>query len=295
MQLLHREVKLSKRRGTLEIVCMWCTHHGAYGCDDEQADFWYQRINDRPDTYAIFGGDMVDAIHERDKRYTHQECADWCFDPDLGSTIIDRQYEYAMRKWKPLAAKGKILWLHAGNHEEALWNRFGVTNLTANWCRALKIPYAGRSALSSLTIKSSSGGTVRHGGFNVSFYSEHGSRAANSTAAALNILTKLMAVYAADIYLTGHNHRIVTMAERRIGLVRQTNQVVRMREFDRVGAVCGTFLNSHMSGREGYGERAGYAPLIPGPAIINIKVESGKRGSETVRIEASTGGVAQHE
>jgi len=106
---------------------------------------------------------------------------------------------------------------------------------------------------------------------------------------------KLMSCYAADVYLTGHVHRLVTTADRRLGLTKPYADTVRMREFDRVGAVCGTFLNSHMDGQEGYGERAGYAPVIPGPAIISIKVESGKRGSETVRIEASTGGVAQHE
>jgi hypothetical protein len=272
---------------------------GAYGCDEDQIDYWHQRILKRDNTYVIFGGDMVDAIHEKDRRYTHQECADWCFDSQYGSTIIDRQYEYALCKWKPLAEAGKILWMHTGNHEEALWHKFGCTDLTQRWCGELSrlaheagqppVAFAGRTALSSLVVKGGAGHTSSH---SVTFYSEHGAKAANTTGRALNIVRELMAVYAADIYLTGHNHKIGTIAERRIGLSRTSKKgEIREHCYDRVGAVCGTFLNSHMSGREGYGERAGYPPLIPGPALIHIKTESGEPPS--VRIEASTAGVQQ--
>ena len=287
MEIVHREVKLSRRHSELKIVAMGCVHHGAAGCDDKLAQFWYDKILQEPDTYAIFGGDMVDGIHEKDKRFTHQECAKWCFDGALGGTVIDRQYRYALKKWRPLAEKGKILWLHAGNHEELLWHRFGAPDLTRNWAWELKIPYAGYSALSSLTIHSAGNRQTRH---RVTFYSTHGSGSASTNGAAERRVKKLMDAYAADVYLMWHVHRRVTTAARRIGLTQQRDGAVKMREYDRIGAACGTFLNSHMEGITGYGELAGYEPVIPGPVIVHIKEGA---NADQLRIWASTAVIEQ--
>jgi len=66
MEFIQRRVKASTSRAETKVVAMGCIHHGAAGCDERLADFWYQWILKRPDTYVILGGDLVDSIYEKD-------------------------------------------------------------------------------------------------------------------------------------------------------------------------------------------------------------------------------------
>ena len=272
----------------IRIVCIGCAHHGAAGADEQQLNFWYNKILNTPNMYAIFLGDMVDAIYEKDKRYTEEEVADWCWGKKWGGTIIDRQFNYAVEKWSPLAKAGKILWIHMGNHEEKLI-AVASRDLTRDWSRVLSIPYAGYMALTNLRILHDGPfdpkARKRPGRDNsysrstrVVFFTTHGAGGAQSQGAVMNKVSAMMDNYEANVYLMAHLHKRMSIARRTIGITEPRTsggKLIRPRRrvYDRVAAVCGTFMDGHCDGVAGYGERKGYSPIITGPSVIHIKVE----------------------
>lgn len=272
MQLIQRAIRVSSLREQIKIVAMGCTHHGAAGADERLADFWYERILRNANTYAIFGGDMVDSIHEKDKRYAESEVADWCLGTRAnrarwGGTLIDRQFHYALEKWRPLAQAGKILWIHAGNHEEKLVAT-ASRDLTLDWCRSLGVPYAGLAALSRLTVARASG---HRGSYTVDFFTHHGGGGAQSDGAVLNKATSLLHGYDVDVALMWHLHKKAHMPKRMLGIADSGRRRIR----DRVGAVCGAFLDGHCVGVKSYAELKGYPPVPLGPIVVHMKREIG--------------------
>lgn len=268
MQLIQREISVPTPRAEVKIVGASCLHYGAAGCDEELVDFWRNRILTSPNTYCILLGDLVDAISEKDKRYDEQEVADWCKNKKWGSTLIDRQYAYFLDKWKPLAEAGKILWLHAGNHEQKLRSTHN-TDLAARWAGEMRVPYAGLAALSNLFVNAP--GTIGKRGrkYRVSFFTQHGGGGAQSTGAIINKADAMLSHYDVDVALMGHLHRKMHVTSRTLGISESGKRKVR----DRVAAVCGTFLDGQKEGVVGYGELKGYRPAALGPVVVHLKYE----------------------
>ena len=270
MELITRRIKATSSRAEVKIVTLGCMHHGAAGCDEKLADFWYKRILDSPDTFCILGGDLVDSIFERDKRYLEEEVAPWCFGNKWGGTLIDRQYNYALAKWRPLAEAGKILWIHAGNHEWKLKTQ-ASRDLTLDWARALTsyakdagfpaVPYAGLSALSNLFIESA-GSSIR-----VKFFTTHGGGGAQSTGSVINRADSMLNSYDVDVALMWHLHRKQHVEQPLLGITETGKRTVR----SRIAAVCGTFLDGNIDGVTGYGELKQYRPSALGPLVVHIK------------------------
>lgn len=273
MEFIQRRVKSSTSRSETKIVAMGCIHHGAAGCDEKLADFWYQWILKRPDAFVILGGDLVDAIYEKDRRYLDEEVAQWCFGKKWGGTLIDRQYNYALAKWRPLAEAGKILWIHAGNHEWKLKTQ-ASRDLTLDWSRALSeyatakghapIPYAGLSALSNLTVDAGKGAA-----FTVRFFTTHGGGGAQTTGSVINKADSMLNSYAVDVALMWHLHRKQHVEQPLIGITDNGKRTVH----NRIAAVCGTFLDGNVEGITGYGELKQYRPSALGPQVIHLKRE----------------------
>lgn len=276
MEFIQRRVRASSSRAETKVVAMGCIHHGAAGCDERLADFWYQWILKRPDTYVILGGDLVDSIYEKDKRYLDEEVAPWCFGKKWGGTLIDRQYNYALAKWRPLAEAGKILWIHAGNHEWKLKTQ-ASRDLTLDWSRTLSeyaqakghapVPYAGLSALSNLTIDAGKIGSKSS--FMVKFFTTHGGGGAQSTGSVINKADGMLNSYKVDVALMWHLHRKQHVEQPLIGITDAGKRTVA----NRIAAVCGTFLDGHIEGVTGYGELKQYRPSSLGPQVIHLKRE----------------------
>ena len=275
MELIARDIVIPHPRTEIKIVAMGCVQHGAAGCDERLAQFWYDYILRTPHAYVILGGDLVDSIHEKDRRYAEQEVAEWCLGTKAnrakwGSTLIDRQYRYALKKWEPLAKAGKILWIHKGNHEEKLVAT-ASRDLTLDWCRALKVPYAGLAALSLLRVKHVKRRHESEARFSVSFFSQHGGGGAQSDGGIINKAGGMLAAWDVDVALMWHLHRKTHLTRRMLGITRSLRRAVR----DRVGAVCGTFLDGHCEGVDSYAELKGYPPVVTGPLVIHIRQEDG--------------------
>lgn len=270
MELIQRTINVKNLSDEIQIVAMGCVHHGAAGCDEKLADFWYDRILKNPNTYVILGGDLVDSIHEKDKRFLLDEVAPWCFDSKWGGTLMDRQYHYGLAKWKPLAEAGKILWVHAGNHEHKL-KTSASRDLTSDWVRALS-DYADAkkadgpvnamlSALSTLTV------TDGKRAYKVRFFTQHGGGGSQTDGGVINKATSMLQGHNVDVALMWHLHRRVHAQKDQFEQNDAGQKVVR----SRIAAVCGTFLDGHVEGVSSYAELKGYLPTPLGPAVVHLK------------------------
>jgi hypothetical protein len=285
VEFIQRRIRASSSRAETKVVAMGCIHHGAAGCDERLADFWYNYILKTPDTYVILGGDLVDSIHEKDKRYLDEEVATWCFGKKWGGTVIDRQYNYALAKWRPLAEAGKILWIHAGNHEWKL-KTTASRDLTLDWSRALSeyarakghdpVPYAGLSALSNLIVDSGDARKKNHGSFLVKFFTTHGGGGAQSTGSVINKADSMLNSYKVDVALMWHLHRKQHVEQPLLGITDSGKRTVA----SRIAAVCGTFLDGNIEGVTGYGELKQYRPSSLGPQVIHLKSKTLPKDSE---------------
>ena len=265
MEALNVRIRVPTCATEVRLVCMGCIHHGAAGCDEELADFWYDYVRNTPHTYLILGGDLVDSIAEKDKRYLEEEVARWCFDKKWGGTLIDRQYHYAAAKWKDLAFAGKILWIHTGNHELAL-KRYASRDLTLDWSRELGIPYAGYSALGNIII-----GSPQHR-YVVSFYSTHGSGASQTSGAVLNTAEAMLNRFDVDLALMWHLHRKMHVASVMLRPSKPVQGTLPQGlPRHRIAALCGTFLRGYMPGVTSYSEMKGHRPTPIGPVVIHMK------------------------
>jgi hypothetical protein len=275
LEFINQEVKVASIRDEVRIVAMGCIHHGAAGCDEKLADFWYNYVLNTPNAYCVLGGDLVDSIHERDKRYLDEEVAPWCFGKRWGGTLIDRQYHYALAKWKPLAEAGKILWIHSGNHEHKLKTQ-ASRDLTLDWSRELTkmseaaghraVPYAGLSALTNLIVRPD---RANGGSYRLSFFTQHGGGGAVSDGGIINKASSMLTAYDVDVALMWHVHRQMHL---RVPMWSITD-TGRLSRRERIGAVCGTFLSGHTEGVASYAELKGYKPQSLGPLVIHFKRE----------------------
>ncbi len=297
MELIHREVRLSRRCGELKIACMGCMHYGAKGVREDLIDAKIEEAMSDRDMYVILGGDLIDGIHEKDKRYTSGECSyiarGECECCGIGESVVQREARHLTNKMQPLIKAGKILWWHEGNHESAIYTKQAGHDYVREWCSDYKIPYAGIEALSWLTVISPHGKRTATNTA-VRFYTTHGTGSATTDAAAIRKLEACLHTMRVDVAASWHWHRLVAKpVHRQLGMARpRRGSPLRMRTFDSLAVACGTFLDSHVPGTTGYGERAGYRPLKPGCATIRIKPEVGNNGTERMTIEADTGSVS---
>ncbi len=282
MELINRTISIPTPQTEVKIVAMGCIHHGHAGCNERLAQFWYDKILRTRDTYCILGGDLVDSIFEKDKRYSSNEVAQWCKDAKWnnadgsGGTLMDRQFNYALAKWRPLAEAGKILWMHEGNHEQEIRLR-ASRDMTREWAYRLNVPYAGYSAHVNLIVRigkaypSKRRPKVAATAYRVKFYTTHGSGSAQTHGAKMNKVAAMMDAYDADVSLMWHLHDRMHRLKRSEGIGEPRGglpPVIRNR--DRLAAMCGTFLD-RKRGVTNYGERKGFAPIVPGPSVIHLR------------------------
>lgn len=117
--------------------------------DEKQLDADLKEIEKDRNGIVILGGDIIDAIAIRDKRFDPTTIADWVSLRD----VIGSQIEYASDKLAPI--KDKILFSLPGNHEDKagyLWER----NVYGDLCKSLGQTEVGARTTFSVTFRQSS-------------------------------------------------------------------------------------------------------------------------------------------
>jgi len=220
---------------------------------------------------AIGGGDWLESITSKDKRWRTNGLAPWV----ESRNIVDSERRRAKEVFNPLKEEGQILGLGTGNHEEEIHRRHD-DDVIRNLCRDFDVPYLGYQCF--IELKFERAGKTTH---SLLIHSWHGSGAAQSEGARLMRLMRLVNDIQADIYLMGHLHAMLSYTPDRL-VIRNG----RVRSIKLAATICGSWLKTYNQPHEGetqdptYGEEKGYKPSRIGMPIIRITPDNYNNPSE---------------
>ena len=248
-------------------------HFGAPGCDIKRLRRDIGLVAADPFALWVGLGDMADYIAPGDKRFSAEHL------DDKAKLNIGRLGQYYMECVKDLfyPIRDKCLGMLFGNHEEKyflhnnrddghswLCQEMGVVNL--KYCALFDLVFVRRKCSGPKLLLEA---PPHKCGKQVSFriYTHHGSGGGQTPGGKLNSLIGHMRNHEADLILTGHLHdnkaqRIVT-----IGADATCSKLVHK---EKVGVICGSYLQTYNQGSVGYGEMKGYQPTSLGAALVQI-------------------------
>lgn len=210
---------------------------------------------------ALGGGDWMDCITSKDRRWSGTGLAPWV----EKSNIVDSQKRHCEEMFKPLKEQNQLIAIGTGNHEELI-HRVYDDDVTRNLCREMNVPYAGYQAF--ILLKFIRSGRTTHF---LTIHSWHGAGSAQTEGARLMRLVRLVNDIEADIYLMGHLHAMTSHTPDRLILRNGRVKSVKL-----AATICGSWVKTYNQADEGeiqdptYGEEKGYKPSRIGMPIIKI-------------------------
>ena len=231
-------------------------------------------IRDNPNAYWLGMGDHSEWILTDDPRYDPELIEDRFWpamqkqrDPDfaLAKALEDDLYEML----HPI--RGRCLGLHYGNH----WDN-GNTNCPARKGYPNHADLCGRLGVRNLHFTAMTRLVFRRGKHTSTFriFSTHGRGNGASPGYVLNRLQVYMNSWDADIYLTGHHHRLVSEKKTRLSITRKGR--AQERKHSVIGVGCGGYFKGYKEDITTYVEKHGYPPTDIGCAKIHITPETGE-------------------
>ena len=211
---------------------------------------------------ALGGGDWMDCITSKDKRWSGNGLADWV----ERSNIVESQKQRCKELFAPLTEQGQLIAIGTGNHEELI-HRIHDNDVIRNLCRDMRVSYAGYQTFVLLRFIRAKKTTHF-----LTIHSWHGAGAAQTEGARLMRLMRLVNDIEADIYLMGHLHAMTSHTPDRLVL-----RNGRVRSVKLAATICGSWIKTYNQPDEGeiqdpsYGEEKGYKPSRIGMPIIRIE------------------------
>jgi hypothetical protein len=262
-------------KDTLRIKALFDCHIGASATDEQALNRDIKYILDTPDCYTFIGGDMVDAILRTDiKRFMAGVSNDEIQDAlDDALNIYTKQ---AIKKFKPLADAGKILFAIAGNHEVSI-QKHHQYNIVREICDRLDIPFMGYSCLFRLTVKKN----AHNDKHNYIIYAHHGFGGGRKPGSSINNLMSLQESFEADAYFMGHDHKSISAKSPRFSV--SSSGSPRLLSKDVVFIRGGSYLKTYLDrGRITYSEQAGYPPVRTGGALLELRLRKVDRNNRAI-------------
>lgn len=141
-------------------------------------------------------------------------------------TIGQSQFEQMVEWLKPLAKKGLITGLLAGNHERRVYDATGI-DISKAFARELDVPYLADACWNVFSV-----GSQRY-----TMYSLHGRTGARFDGTALLALERISASFTADIVAMGHCHKAANSS-----VISQRVVNGRVKEFKKHLVISGSYL-----------------------------------------------------
>jgi predicted nucleic-acid-binding Zn-ribbon protein len=130
------EINLKTDEDKIRLVPWGDVHIGAPEGQNDYAKAMreLQYVLDTPNTYLIGMGDFCDCAQKMP----------WKHGPNIFTSSLSPMEQYTvLERWlRPLAEAGKIIGLHAGNHETWIMENSGI-QLIDLLCRSLRVPFLG--------------------------------------------------------------------------------------------------------------------------------------------------------
>ena len=179
---------LPKRGHHIGIVHVGDVHIGTDACAFDAFSDLLEWVDSKDDEYLTLQGDLVDFLTGSSVGIMAEQ-----------SMVPRDQMNLAMRLLRPLAKKGKILWMLRGNHEERLdkatKNIFEPCEQMAN---QLDVRY----------LETEGYTLVQSGGMQYSSYNIHGFNAGRKAGARRNKMEEMLLKMQSDVVTCGHNHHL---------------------------------------------------------------------------------------
>jgi len=257
------------------LIPIFDIHWGESACDESALKKMLKETNSKQTLY-IGGGDWASSIITRDiKRYRKAG------DTTKGDAIIDEQVDTLYDIFNPY--REHIIGIGEGNHEDKIWIDCG-TNPIKRLCEKLStktniIPFLGISGLFRLMLRSDIDGDGR----TLIIRYHHGWGGGSRTrGGSLTKYANDMGGYDADIYLYGHDHKLIYDCTPRLGVSPSGKLVSRAQHL----LLCGTYLKTYSDKVDPtYSEKKGYLPTRIGSPIIEIiPWHSGSKNGTKVKV-----------
>lgn len=191
-RIIGRPIRLNKaklipnKNGIAELLFFGDLHYGHLGCDIKKAKgFLDWALKNK--VYVIGMGDYIEAG-------LTNSIGDSVYQQELNP---QKQMEYIIELFKPLADAGLLIGLHEGNHEDRILKTTSI-NITKIVCKMLNVPYLGYSCWSLLKV----------GNQNYTLYSTHGCSGSKYKHTKIKAIMDILAWIKADIVAMGHVHSI---------------------------------------------------------------------------------------
>jgi hypothetical protein len=243
----------------IRLVPISDVHADARDCDWRQFKKDVAKQAKIPQTYFVGLGDYLEGIPVTDKRYRPSAKRFSTKDE-----MIDCAMDWFTELMEP--AKGRILGLGRGNHEDGFLKRHGV-NMVRQLARNLETEDLGMSFLLRLQLEDHHGGRKR----GIVVYGHHGWGGGSRTAGGnLTKFERTRSNIDADVFLFGHVHGSKqTDTFVRLGIGNSSDRLIQKRQ---ILCICGTYLRTFSNTADPtYSEAKGYPPSEIGHAVICFK------------------------
>jgi hypothetical protein len=236
-------------------------HLGSPGCAEDAFARHVERIKADPHGLWLLGGDAIDAIGYRDKRFDPRATPSWLKVSDLarlGGVLFD----YLLTFLAPI--KSKCVGLAWGNHEDSMLRDSQAWDRWSAFCATIGAPDLGICGLRDLVFRDRSGRAESK----IRVLVHHGAGAATTAGGKINRLRKALDDFpGADLVLIGHLHDRVEHYRTGIDADESCQGIT---DSTRLGVMCGTFLRTYTAGSTSYGEIRGYSATPLGNPVIEI-------------------------
>ena len=241
-------------------------HIGAEASEEKRLKRDVTTILKEPDSYVILMGDQMEAITNKDPRFSAGSINKGMIS-NLGS-LMNEQLAEAVDTFQPLADSGQLIGALIGNHEIA-FNKHSGIDIHRLFCEQLDIKNLGYSCILRMTIRGKSGPAR-----NVIVKCHHGhGGSGHYTGASINAMERDIGRFRCDISFMGHNHKRHVSTSTVLDVT--SNGKMRLIERDIVCVRTGGYYKTYEEGTSpSYGEVAGYAPVKIGePPYVDITME----------------------
>jgi len=233
-------------------------HLGNVGCDKTALSRTIKTIKDDPLARWIGLGDYAEYIGWTDPRF-EPESVDKEYKVNDFKYWGQRMNRDVIKHFEPIA--DKCIGLMSGNHEKTVADRY-LFDPTADLAERLKAKYLGYECMIGFKV-------LRHTGrcdYGFDAYCHHGFGGGRKPGSVINNLVDLAAYYQANLFLTGHTHKIISTKINRLRLTEKCKLVSE----DVAFLVCGTYLRMKQENMEGYEVKKGLPPTFIGSPYIEI-------------------------
>ena len=252
---MRRAVIVDWHRDNCNVYAIGDTHVGSRAFDEKKARKLAAIIAADPDALILGLGDYHEAIASSDPRFDPYEMTDPITADGLASPFTAQLNQFC-EVFAPTV--GKWAAMVRGNHETTVL-RYYHTDLAGILAHRLGCAYLGGSDESGwVLLRLFQGDKLRQ---RVKIFLSHGWGGGSTAGAPANKLQKLMMSKDADLILTGHHHKAITLAD--------TIEGVNNRGVEESRVVWGAIVPP-LAGKHGYLARKGANSPAIGYAVARI-------------------------